>query len=78
MTILLWAGLIRILFCLIVPLLGALISKKSFIRRAELRPFECGFRPASRGRRPFSIQFFILSLVFLIFDVELVILIPYL
>lgn len=44
----------------------------------ELSPFECGFVSVSGGRERFSIQFFRVSLVFLVFDVELVLLFPYL
>ena len=39
-------------------------------------PYECGFSPFQSGRRPFSISFFFLALLFLVFDVELIILRP--
>lgn len=44
---------------------------------AKRRAFECGLLAYDNGRRAFSIQFFLVSLVFLIFDVELVLLFPY-
>ena len=43
----------------------------------KLRPFECGFIPQTKPRSPFSIHFFLVSIIFLIFDVELVLLFPY-
>lgn len=42
------------------------------------RPFECGFISDTELRIPFSLHFFVLALVFLVFDVELIILFPFL
>ncbi|MFP3022408.1 MAG: NADH dehydrogenase subunit 3 [Wolbachia sp.] len=53
-----------------------LISYKSIIDREKISPFECGFDPFESSRIPFSRHFFIIAVIFLIFDVELVIIIP--
>nr|YP_009660837.1 NADH dehydrogenase subunit 3 [Pseudosuccinea columella]QCT09601.1 NADH dehydrogenase subunit 3 [Pseudosuccinea columella] len=42
----------------------------------KLTPFECGFEPLSNMRAPFSIRFFVLVVLFLIFDVEISLLFP--
>ncbi|KAF3423913.1 hypothetical protein E2986_13616, partial [Frieseomelitta varia] len=51
----------------------------SIIRKINLEkkiPFECGFNPISKFLLPFSIPFFLIRLLFLIFDIEITLLIP--
>ena len=78
MLIFLWLFLtiFRVALAVILVTLGFLISKKMHYMREFLSPFECGFRTLAEGRLPFSIRFFIITLIFLIFDLELVILFP--
>jgi len=42
------------------------------------RPFECGFLGYEERRSPFRVHFFIVALIFLIFDVELILIFPFL
>nr|YP_009185807.1 NADH dehydrogenase subunit 3 [Callicerus obscurus]ALO70435.1 NADH deshydrogenase subunit 3 [Callicerus obscurus] len=62
---------------LILMILASLISKKTFMDREKNSPFECGFDPKSSARMPFSLQFFLIAVIFLIFDVEITLLIPF-
>jgi len=56
--------------------LGVLVRKKSSIFRIQIRPFECGFRKNPKHLTNFSIHFYFMRLIFLVFDVELVVLYP--
>lgn len=61
----------------ILLVLGTLLCKKSEASFNKIRPFECGFRPRDSRRGRFSLQFFLISLIFVIFDIELILLYPF-
>nr|AKF78723.1 NADH dehydrogenase subunit 3 [Teinopalpus aureus]QVO50932.1 NADH dehydrogenase subunit 3 [Teinopalpus aureus wuyiensis]AKF78736.1 NADH dehydrogenase subunit 3 [Teinopalpus aureus]AKF78749.1 NADH dehydrogenase subunit 3 [Teinopalpus aureus]AKF78762.1 NADH dehydrogenase subunit 3 [Teinopalpus aureus] len=60
----------------IFMILSMIISKKSFLDREKNSPFECGFDPKSSARIPFSLHFFLITMIFLIFDVEIALIFP--
>nr|UJG45299.1 NADH dehydrogenase subunit 3 [Beris vallata] len=59
-----------------VMFLASILSKKTIVDREKASPFECGFDPKSSSRLPFSLRFFLIAIIFLIFDVEIALIIP--
>lgn len=57
-------------------LLGSVMSFKLKRRHEKGSPFECGFDPSGVRRVPFCIKFFLISIIFLVFDVEISLVFP--
>nr|YP_010878992.1 NADH dehydrogenase subunit 3 [Batracomorphus lineatus]WHE42644.1 NADH dehydrogenase subunit 3 [Batracomorphus lineatus] len=52
------------------------IFKKKKMKLNKMSPFECGFNSMTSKRMPFSIHFFSICMLFLIFDIEVIIIMP--
>src|SRR5579871_1670793 len=45
--------------------------------KAKQQPYECGITPTGDAREPFSVKFYLVAMVFILFDVEAIFLYPW-
>jgi NADH-quinone oxidoreductase subunit A len=74
--VLLYAALV-IAFPAVTLILAKFIRPTSTSVGAKLKPYECGIPPESDARGRYSVRFYIVAMLFVIFDVETMFLIPW-
>lgn len=47
------------------------------LEKEKLSPYECGMRPVGTPRQRYSMQFYVIALLFILFDIEIVFLFPW-
>merc|ERR1712131_434140 len=68
----------RFILRILILLIGNFFRKKILFNFKKIRPFECGFNPKFNARFPFTLRFLLISIICLGFDVELVLIFPFL
>ncbi len=68
--------LISFLLSSIIFLLSFLVSSKSGDKE-KLSSYECGFNPFDDSRSEFDIKFYLIAILFIIFDLEISFLFPF-
>ena len=61
----------------VVTLLAAKLVRPQSPFAAKLRPYECGIEPESDSRGRYTVRFYIVAILFVIFDVETIFLFPW-
>ena len=68
--------LIAVLLPFVLLGVSRLIQRRVF-GRDKLMPYECGIDPIGDARERFSVRFYIVAMLFLVFDVESIFLFPW-
>nr|AIL24451.1 NADH dehydrogenase subunit 3 [Bathydorus laniger] len=68
--------IIRIRFSIIL-LTISIITRNNIPEAEKISIYECGFDPLKTSRLPFSIKFFLIGVLFLIFDLEISYIFPW-
>src|SRR5215475_13401131 len=45
--------------------------------RTKLMPYECGKDPVGSARERFSVKFYLIAMIFILFDIEVIFLVPW-
>jgi NADH-quinone oxidoreductase subunit A len=61
---------------ILVPSVGYLLSPKR-PNAAKLSPYECGFDEFGDSRIPFDVRYYLVAILFIIFDLETAFLVPW-
>ena len=71
-----------LMFLLAAGLAAVLIIASSLVGRhlkirAKDQPYECGIRPTGDARQPYSVHFYMVAMIFILFDIEAIFLYPW-
>ncbi len=73
---------VLVLFAVVGVMVAAMVTLATLLgpkrhRAAKSHIFECGSRPVGSSRQRFSVKFYLVALLFLLFDIEAVFLFPW-
>jgi len=75
LPILIFLGLAVVIVC--VMLGGSYLVARQNPNSEKLSPFECGFAPFDDARGQFDVRFYLVAILFIIFDLEVAFLFPW-
>jgi NADH-ubiquinone oxidoreductase chain 3 len=74
MFIIILCFFVSLILVFILKLVSMFIAERVVLSREELSSYECGFEHHNVARIPISLRYFFLTLLFLLFDLEVVLL----
>jgi NADH-quinone oxidoreductase subunit A len=77
MLIFLFFGLFSLFLVFLLKFLSLLLAEKTLLLREELSPYECGFEGSGEVRNKFNVKFYLVAILFIIFDLEVAFLFPW-
>src|SRR5438067_13079639 len=60
-----------------VTLLAAKLARPENPEKVKLMPYECGIDPVDNARGRYTVRFYIVAILFVVFDVETIFLFPW-
>ena len=69
--------LVAMLFAVSALLVSVLVGKRGKRTRAKDLPYECGMLPEGERLPRFSVKFYIVAMLFILFDIEIVFMYPW-
>jgi NADH-quinone oxidoreductase subunit A len=75
-----WPIMVFLVFAIIFPVLPIVLGRflrPSIYGKAKGRPYECGIDPQTEAHDRFTVRYYIVAMLFLIFDVETIFLLPW-
>jgi NADH-quinone oxidoreductase subunit A len=75
-----WPVMIFFVFAVAFPVLPIILGRfvrPSIYLKAKMRPYECGIDPTTEAHDRFTVRYYIVAMLFLIFDVETIFLLPW-
>ena len=67
---------IAIGFAIFTLFMSQLVSSKKY-NKVKLEPYECGIEPQTDARDRYSVRYYLIAMLFVIFDVETVFMFPW-
>lgn len=64
-------------FAIATLVASALLGKRALRNRTKDSPYECGMNPLGGPQARFSVKFYLVAMLFVLFDIEVVFLIPW-
>jgi len=70
-------GVLAVIFSFGMLLLSVLLGKKGKRTPIKDTPYECGMLPVGQGTARLSVKFYVVAMLFILFDIEVVFLYPW-